>query len=64
MDIFLSGIYFPNSLKKCKIILISRKGAHSNGISQLIYRNVIVNNKPQNLIFSLGKDGFFKVWNS
>jgi hypothetical protein len=45
-------------------LLIFSKSAHSNGITQILYRNIIINNKPVNVIFSLGKDGFFKVWNA
>jgi len=40
------------------------KSAHANGITQIIYRNIIINNKPVNVIMSLGKDGFFKLWNA
>jgi len=46
------------------LLLKYRKSAHMNGITQIIFTTVIINNKPTSVIFSLGKDGFFKIWNS
>lgn len=64
MGISLYGIYYHNSREKCTFLLIFSKSAHSNGITQILYRCIIINNKPVNVIFSLGKDGFLKVWNA
>lgn len=64
MVTFLSGTCSLKSHKKCTFFIIKRKSAHANGITQIIYRNIIINNKPVNVIMSLGKDGFFKLWNA
>ncbi len=64
MEIFLSGIYSHNNPWKCIFSNYHRKSAHSNGITQIIYKNLIIGNKPVNVIMSLGKDGFFKIWNA
>lgn len=50
--------------QKMYFFIKKRKSAHANGITQIIYRNIIINNKPVNVIMSLGKDGFFKLWNA
>lgn len=60
----LSGTCSLKSHKKCTFFISKRKSAHANGITQIIYRNIIINNKPVNVIMSLGKDGFFKLWNA
>ncbi len=67
MDIYLYGIYYQKNQEKCTyqwLYLFFSKSAHSNGITKIIYTNLIINNKPTNVIFSLGKDGFFKTWNA
>lgn len=53
-----------NVLHLFMYIKLYSKSAHLNGITQIIYKSIIINNKPQNIIFSLGKDGFFKIWNA
>lgn len=57
------GFAFLIVTKNVFLILLS-KSAHANGITQIIYKNLFIGNKPVNIIMSLGKDGFFKIWNS
>jgi hypothetical protein len=65
MEIYLYGIYLHKNHKKCNnLFTYFSKSAHLNGITQIIYKTIIINNKPQNIILSLGKDGFFKIWNA
>lgn len=58
------GSTFVIVLKNVFIFKYHSKSAHSNGITQIIYKNLIIGNKPVNVIMSLGKDGFFKIWNA
>ncbi len=64
MEISLCGICSLNNLRRCTYSHLYSKSAHNNGITQIIYRNLIIGNKPVNVIMSLGKDGFFKIWNA
>jgi hypothetical protein len=38
------------------------KHAHGNAITQVEYLSILYRGKPTNVILSVGKDGFFKVW--
>lgn len=62
--IFVWDLLSEESQKMYFFYLSASKSAHANGITQIIYRNIIINNKPVNVIMSLGKDGFFKLWNA
>jgi hypothetical protein len=58
------GFTFLIVTKNVLYLINHRKSAHQNGITQIMYKNLIIGNKPVNVILSLGKDGFFKIWNA
>lgn len=49
----------PNNVR----IKIPRKSAHPSMITQILTLNIIIKGKPTPVILSVGKDGFFRVWN-
>jgi WD40 repeat protein len=63
-NIFVWDLLSEESQKMYYFNFKFSKSAHGNGITQIIYKNLIIGNKPVDCIMSLGKDGFFKIWNA
>lgn len=59
-----SGICCQSNTKSCKLAPLFSKSAHSNAITQVEYLNIIYKGKPTNVIVSIAKDGFLKVWDA
>jgi len=55
------GSYYlvmPNNV----IDMLFSKSAHPSMITQVLITNILVKGHPTNVILSIGKDGFFRVW--
>jgi WD40 repeat protein len=48
----------PNNV----IDMLFSKSAHPSMITQVLVTNILVKGNPTNVILSIGKDGFFRVW--
>lgn len=46
------------------LLYLSRKSAHNNAITQVELTSIMYQGKPTTVIFSTGKDGFFKLWHA